>query len=116
MMNRLEVVVEAASPRDSHAWLKLRKGRIAARLWPGIKVGQKVTISIPPDDVVLCESHPGRTSARNVLPGHVRSVRRTPMGALVSLDVGFPLVALVTESAVTHLGLKAPKREGDLFA
>jgi len=109
MRNLLQAVVETASPRESHAWLRLKKGRIAAKFWPGIRAGQKVSLSIPPDDVVLCESHPGRTSARNVLPGHVRSIRRTPEGSLVSIDVGFPLIALVTQGAADDLGLKPGK-------
>ncbi len=109
MKNTLWAVVETASPRESHAWLRLKRGRIAAKFWPGIHQGQKVSLSIPPDDVVLCESHPGRTSARNVLPGHVRSIRRTPEGALVTIDVGFPLTALVTQRAADDLGLKPGK-------
>jgi molybdate transport repressor ModE-like protein/molybdopterin-binding protein len=109
MMNRWEAVVESALARDSYAWLRLKKGRLAAKFWPGIKVGQKVTVSVSPNDVVLCESHPGKTSARNILPGHVRSVKRTPDGVLVGLEVGFPLVALVTQRAVDDLGLKPGK-------
>jgi molybdate transport repressor ModE-like protein/molybdopterin-binding protein len=109
MINRWDAVVESALPRDSYAWLRLKKGRMAAKFWPGIKTGQKVTVSIPPNDVVLCESHPGKTSARNVLPGHVTSVRRTLEGVLVGLEVGFPLFALVTQRAVDDLDLRPGK-------
>ena len=106
MTNRFPVAVEACEPRDSIAWLRLGRVRIAARLWPGAKPGQKITVWIPPHDVVLCEGHPGRTSARNVLPGHVRSLRNVPEGTHVTLDVGFPLTALVTRRAVRELELR----------
>jgi molybdate transport system regulatory protein len=113
MTNRYPVVVEACEPRDSIAWLRLGRGRIAARIWPGVKAGQKTTIWIPPQDVVLCEGHPGRTSARNVLPGHVRSVRNVPEGVHVTVDVGFPLTAVVTRRAARELELS---RGRPLFA
>jgi len=106
MTNRFPVVVDACEPRDSIAWLRLGRARIAARLWLGAKAGQKTTIWIPPQDVVLCESHPGRTSARNVLPGHVRSVRNVPEGMHVTADVGFLLTAVVTRRAVRDLDLR----------
>jgi len=108
MMNRFEARVERVRPRDSCVWLRLPRGqRLASKLWTGIQAGQKVTVAIPPEDVVLCEGHPGVTSARNVLPGHVRSVRQVPEGSLVTLDVGFPLVALVTHRSVEDLQLRA---------
>jgi molybdate transport system regulatory protein len=106
MTNRFHVVVEACERRDSIAWLRLARARIAARIWPGVKPGQRTTIWIPPQDVVLCESHPGRTSARNVLPGHVRSVRNVPEGVHVTVGVGFPLTAVVTRRAVRDLDLR----------
>ncbi len=110
MTNRFEAVVESADARDSHAWLRVGKSRLASRLWPGIRRGAKVVVAVAPEDVLLCAGHPGRTSARNVLPGHVRAVRRTPAGSLVRVDVGFPLSALVTERAVRDLELR-PGRE-----
>lgn len=105
-MNRYEVTVESCEPRDSCAWLKLSRGRIASRLWSGIRRGQKLAVRIDPRDVLLCSDHPGRVSARNVLPGRVVSVRLVPQGAHVTLDVGIPLTALVTRRAVKDLGLK----------
>ncbi len=106
MTNRIHVVVEACDPRDSIAWLRLGRMKIAARLWPEAKQGQTTTIWIPPQDIVLCEGHPGRTSARNVLPGHVRSLRNVPEGTHVTVDVGFPLTALVTRRAIRDLELR----------
>src|SRR5947207_11572793 len=113
MINRFIATVESCHSGDSHAWLKLNRGRIAARLWPGIKAGRKVTIRIRPEDVLLSAGHPGRISARNVLPGHVQSVKRVPEGAYVTLDAGFLLTALVTRAALEQL---AVKRGTALFA
>lgn len=105
MLNRYDAVVESFDRRDSIAWLALGKARIAARLWPGIEAGVRITAEIRPEDVLLCTIHPGKTSARNVLLGQVRSLRRVPEGVHVRLDVGFPLTALVTGGAVKDLGL-----------
>jgi molybdate transport repressor ModE-like protein/molybdopterin-binding protein len=106
VLNHYKAVVASFDRRDSHAWLVFGKARLAARLWPGIKAKDWVTVEIRPEDVVLCTSHPGRTSARNVLPGLVRTLKRAPEGVQVTLDVGFPLTALVTGGAVVDLGLR----------
>lgn len=106
MINSLEVVVESCDARDSHAWLALGGTRIAARLWEGIRPGSRATIRIRAEDVVLCTGHPGRVSARNVLPGHVQSTRFVAGGIAVELDVGFRITALVTRAAARELRLR----------
>ncbi len=90
----------------SHAWLSIGRSRIAARAWPGIAPGERSTVSIRPEDVVLCADPPGRVSARNVLPGHVTSLKESPEGVYVTVAVGFPLTALVTRAAVEELRLR----------
>lgn len=106
MKNLFEAVVDSCERSDSHAWLRLGRGRLAAQMWPGIRVGQKVKVRIRPADVVLCSGHPGTTSARNVLPGHVSRTTYVREGVEAELEVGFPLVALVTRRAATDLGLR----------
>jgi molybdate transport system ATP-binding protein len=61
------------------------------------------------EEIVLEEAPGAPSSAQNLLPGVV--VRRTEEGPLVriTLDVGFPLVALVTRSSAERLAL-APGR------
>ena len=113
MRNAFHAVVESCDRRDSFAWLRLGRGRLAARLWPGIRKGQRVRVAIRPEDVVLCSAPPGRTSARNLLPGHVRRTRYAPEGLEVELDVGFPLAALVTRRSGKDLGLR---RAASVFA
>lgn len=104
-MNRFDVVVESYDRQGSIAWLRLGRTKLAARPWPGLRTGAMSAVRLRPEDVILCEGHPGRTSARNVLPGHIRSIRYVPEGVLVRLDVGFPLTSLVTRRAVSELGL-----------
>jgi molybdate transport system regulatory protein len=106
MMNAYDMVVLSCAARDSHAWLQVGRSRLAARRWAGMAKGQRVRASIRPEDVVLCADPPGRVSARNVLPGFVRSLRSSPDGVFVAMDVGFPLTALVTRGAVDELGLR----------
>jgi molybdate transport repressor ModE-like protein/molybdopterin-binding protein len=69
-------------------------------------VGKKVVVRVRPEDVLLCAEHPGRVSARNVLAGHVRSIQLVPEGAYIQMDLGFPLVSLVTRRAVSDLALR----------
>jgi len=105
-INHFDVTVESCDRRDSHAWVALGRTKLAARRWEGIRRGQKTRIYIRPEDVLLCEGHPGRVSARNVLPGHVKSLHFVPGGIRADLDVGFPLSALVTRSAAKELRLR----------
>lgn len=104
-MNRYEATVESYNPDDAFAWLRIEGGRLAARAWPGIHAGERAAVRLRADDVLLAAEPPGRISARNVLPGHVASVKRVPEGVYVTVDVGFPIVALVTRRAAADLGL-----------
>jgi molybdate transport repressor ModE-like protein/molybdopterin-binding protein len=112
-VNRFTVTVESCDARDSHAWISLGRTRLAARRWDGIRRGQKIDVQIRPEDVLLCDGHPGRVSARNVLPGHVTSMTFVPGGVRVDLEVGFPLSALVTRAAAKELRIR---RGAPLFA
>ncbi len=109
ILNSVQVLVASCRPKDSYAWLFAGKTRIAARKWAGIEQGEKISIFIRPEDVLLSDGYPGRISARNVLPGHVRSVKRFPEGVRVTLDVGIPLVSLVTEETERELQLAPGK-------
>ncbi len=106
MKNVFEARVESCERKDSYAWLRVGRGRLAARLWPGIGKGQSVHVSVRPEDVVLCTGHPGTTSARNVLPGHVRSTKFVPEGIEVELNVGFPLAVVITRKAGKELAIR----------
>ncbi len=105
MINCYEVVVESWEPGEGFAWLRMGRGRLAASLWGDLKPGAKATVSVSPRDVLLCPEHPGRISARNVLPGRVRSLRVAPEGVYLELNVGFPLTALVTRKTAKEMRL-----------
>ena len=79
---------------------RLQVGRTTLIVPSWRKKQGKVSISIRPNDLILSLDPPGRTSARNVLPGHVHSVERFPDGALVRVDAGFALWSRVTRAAV----------------
>ena len=67
-LNRFDVVVGSCRPKDSHAWLFVGRTRLAARKWPGIQQGERATIFIRPEDVLLSDGYPGRISARGCAP------------------------------------------------
>jgi molybdate transport repressor ModE-like protein/molybdopterin-binding protein len=102
-MNTFEAVVESCSPAESLAWLRLGKGRLAARLTS--TKGARLTVRIRPEEILLCAEHPGLVSARNVLPGRVRGIRQVPEGVYVTIESSPPLVAMVTSAAVRDLRL-----------
>lgn len=104
-MNRFDAVVESASPSESLAWLRLPKGRLAARLWGTVRARERVSVEIRPEEVLLCAEHPGLVSARNVLPGRVRALRPVPGGVYVTINSLPRLVAMVTRSALRDLKL-----------
>jgi molybdate transport repressor ModE-like protein/molybdopterin-binding protein len=106
MTNEYDAVVESCDLRSSYAWLRVARSRLAARRWTGIAKGQRLTIRIRPEDVILSRTPPGQISARNVFPGHTRAVRIAPEGAHVTLDLGFPLTAIVTPEAARELGIR----------
>jgi molybdate transport system ATP-binding protein len=77
---------------------------------PETAAGPEVWVCLRAEEVTVEIGEAARTSARNHLVGRITEV--APAGALVraTLDVGFPLVALVTRQAVSDLGI-APGRE-----
>lgn len=105
-MNRYTAAVEGVDRADTVAWLRLQGRLLAARFWPGAKSGTKVSIRIRPEDVLLSSGHPGSISARNVLPGHVTRIQRVPEGIYVTMHVGFPLVAMITQGALHQLHIE----------
>jgi molybdopterin-binding protein len=64
------------------------------------------------EDVAIARQMDQVSSARNRLPGRVRSVMAEGALARVDLDCGFPLVALVTAQSAGELAL----REGEIVS
>ena len=71
----------------------------------GELAGASVFVCIRSEDVVLAREQAAASSARNHLAGTVNQV--TLLGALarITIDCGFPLVAMVTRSTVEEFGL-----------
>lgn len=110
MNGRYEAKVAARRVGGSSAHLVIGRAKVATRPWAGMRKGVRVSIHIRPEDVLLCAGDPGRISARNVLPGEVRKLAPRPEGVYVTVDVGFPLVALVTREAVADLAIRPGAR------
>lgn len=104
--NHYSAVVEPFNERDSFVWMKLPQGRIAARRWHGVRTGEKAEVTIQPENVLLSAEHPGKVSARNVLPGRVVSLKNSMGWFYVKVDVGFDLTSLVSRQAARDLGIK----------
>jgi len=71
--------------------------------------GETVRLCLRPEDVTLSAGPPptGASSARNHLPGRVLRVSAAGPYVRVTVDCGFPLVALVTQRSVEEMGLRA---------
>lgn len=69
-------------------------------------LGADVFVCIRAEDVILEPVGPGMTSARNHLAGVVSHVQSVGALARVQVDCGFPLLAMVTRSALLELGLQ----------
>jgi molybdate transport system ATP-binding protein len=68
-------------------------------------MGDPVRIGLRAQDIVIAVDPPGRISARNVIGARVVRCESVPGGVLVHLDAGDPLVAKVTQDAVSSLSL-----------
>ena len=70
----------------------------------------EVHVCIRAEDVILLKSIDAASSARNHLPGIVRSLHREGGLMRVELDCGFPLAALLTRQACEELALHPGNR------
>lgn len=87
-------------------------GRARVEVASGLAAGAPVHLCLRPEDVAVslpATSPEAATSVRNRLPGVVRTVVPIEGQFRVTLDCGFPVVALVTKRAFVDLGL-APGR------
>jgi len=66
----------------------------------------RVYVCIRAEDVVLVRDEAPKTSARNCLPARVRGFTNEGPMVRISLDCGFPLMALLTRQACEEMALK----------
>jgi tungstate transport system ATP-binding protein len=69
------------------------------------QTGGSVNVFIRPEDVTLSLEEPSG-SARNVFPGKITALVPTGQLLRVSLDCGFPLIALITGMSAGEMGLE----------
>ena len=68
--------------------------------------GEWVRLCVRPEDVTLtARAGGGASSARNHLEGRIVRLAQSGPHVRVTIDCGFPLVALVTQRSVTEMGL-----------
>jgi molybdate transport system ATP-binding protein len=84
----------------------VRVGPVAITALSPLTHRQPVVVCIRAEDVLLETTTATHSSARNRLPGQVRHVRAEGPVYRVTLDVGFPLDALITRSARDELQLE----------
>jgi molybdate transport system ATP-binding protein len=93
------------SPSDGITVLDLQGCQLIAK-YNGLTVGTKATVGISSEDIIVCREPIGQTSARNLLPGIVRTIIRDgdKMGLVASCGVDFKVS--VTGQAIDALGLR----------
>lgn len=71
--------------------------------------GAQLLMGIPAHEIILAREHPQGISARNILPGTIRSIRQTAAGQLVTISLAAdipPVTAELTSDAVEDLTLQ----------
>lgn len=107
--NVLPGVVEHS--QEGLAVIQLREIRLEAV--SDIPVGRQVWICLRPEDVLLSREErtfPSRGSARNHLAGVITAMRSNGATTQVTLDCGFPLLALITRRSALDLSLSPGDR------
>jgi molybdate transport system ATP-binding protein len=101
----VETVVQGKLIETREGLATVRVGEISLTAVTIEHVGSEVFVCIRAEDVTLEPTGAGLTSARNHLLGTVSAI--TSLGALarVTVECGFSLVAVITRSALTELGL-----------
>ncbi|MGV8056556.1 MAG: ABC transporter ATP-binding protein [Smithellaceae bacterium] len=77
--------------------------------------GQKVYCCLRPENITISSSIQERISARNVFEARVDKMTRQGVFYKLILDIGFPLVAYVTQPSCEDLGLKEGVRVAASF-
>jgi molybdopterin-binding protein len=88
----------------------LEAGKQTVEVAQPAEPGEWVRLCVRPEDVTLsARSADGASSARNHLAGQIVRLAQSGPHVRITVDCGFPLVALVTQRSVSEMGL-APGR------
>ncbi len=101
----VETVVKGRVVGSASGMLQVRVNGTTLTAVEGESEGPDVFVCIRSEDVVLERGQTHVSSARNHVSGMVTTVTRLGALARVTIDCGFPLVAMVTHSAVEEFGL-----------
>lgn len=101
----LQGTVETVTAGGDYATVRVGACALTVRL-EGARQGQHTVVVVRAEDVLLTTDAPPHSSARNVLHGRILSLHDEPAGVLAVVDVGVPLYAALTGSAVDDLGLR----------
>jgi molybdate transport system ATP-binding protein len=101
----VETVVQGTLIEAREGLATVRVGAISLTAVAVENVGSGVFVCIRAEDVTLEPAGAGLTSARNHLQGTVGAIASLGALARVTVECGFPLVAVITRSALTELGL-----------
>jgi molybdopterin-binding protein len=106
--NILHGVVET----QSEGLARVRVGELQIEACSELPVGSKVILLLPYDDITITmpPSQTFTTSARNRLSGEVVRVFAIGSQVRITIDCGFPLIALVTRKSTEEMGLKKGTR------
>ena len=102
----IETVVQGTIKEIRDELATVQVGSVALTAIASPSLESDVFVCLRAEDVTLELAGSAETSARNHLKGTVRTI--TSLGALVqvTLDCGFPLTALITQSALRELSLR----------
>ncbi len=107
--NVLEATVTARSDERGESRVTTSGDTTLVVPWP-IDVGERISLGIPANEILLATTAPERISARNVLEARITALEETPDGVLVHLDAGDRLVAKITRAARDALSLAPESR------
>ena len=101
----VETVVQGRIVEIREDLATVQVGKVTLTAVVSSEVGSDVFICIRAEDVTVELVAAGGTSARNHLQGKVSAIASLGALARVTIDCGFPLVAVITRSALSELGL-----------
>jgi molybdate transport system ATP-binding protein len=104
----VETVVRGEVVGEEDGLLTVRTGRreVHAVRTEDLGLGEAVLVCIQGEEVTLQEHAATRESARNHFSGTVTAIENDGPVDRVSLDCGFPLVALITRKSRQEMGLR----------
>ncbi|MDE2843216.1 MAG: ABC transporter ATP-binding protein [Chloroflexota bacterium] len=108
--NLIPMVVTSVQPQDGTMVCARQDGgspRLEVPL-SDVAQGDQVTVGIRASDIILSDSEPRGSSARNRLPGVVSDVRLRPPGYQVTLDCGgLDLSCHITGTSLNEMGIRS---------